>query len=182
MERGDQGWLFAGRSSCWAVDGTWSCCRGVAADRGLVIGARAVLVSPAAGTALAAPHIYWANETANTIGEANLDGTGVNQSFITGANLPFGVAVDGQHIYWANDGSNTIGEANLDGTGVSQSLITGANAPVGVAVDGQHIYWANYGASGRRTSTAPTSTRALSPASPGCSEWRSTASTSTGPA
>jgi hypothetical protein len=48
--------------------------------------------------AMSPPNIYWANfggnpTTASTIGEANLDGTGVNQSFITGANSPFGVAV-----------------------------------------------------------------------------------------
>ncbi|MBI3660071.1 hypothetical protein HY230_06330 [Candidatus Acetothermia bacterium] len=38
-------------------------------------------------------HIYWANRNTGTIGRANLDGTGVNQSFITGASIPFGVAV-----------------------------------------------------------------------------------------
>jgi hypothetical protein len=38
-------------------------------------------------------HIYWANSSANTIGEANVDGTGVNQNFITGATTPVGVAV-----------------------------------------------------------------------------------------
>jgi hypothetical protein len=59
--------------------------------------ALAVLAWPAAGAALAVPHIYWANFIGNTIGEANLDGTGVNQSFITGASDPRGVAVDGEH-------------------------------------------------------------------------------------
>ena len=84
--------------------------------------------------------------TTGTIGGANLDGTGVNQNFITGANTPAGVAVDGQHIYWTNNGMpDTIGGANLDGTGVNQSFITGASSPAGVAVDGQHIYWANNG-------------------------------------
>jgi hypothetical protein len=88
-------------------------------------------------------HIYWANQNAGTIGVANLDGTGVNQSLITGASSPDGVAVDGQHIYWTNFGSGTIGVANLDGTGVNESLISGAVFPVGVAVDGRHIYWTN---------------------------------------
>jgi HYDIN/CFA65/VesB-like, Ig-like domain len=37
--------------------------------------------------------IYWTNSGGGTIGEANLDGTGVNQSFITGANTPEGPAV-----------------------------------------------------------------------------------------
>lgn len=29
--------------------------------------------------------VYWTNNSSGTIGRANLDGTGVNQSFITGA-------------------------------------------------------------------------------------------------
>ena len=32
-----------------------------------------------------AAHVYWTNSGTGTIGRANLDGTGVNQSFITGA-------------------------------------------------------------------------------------------------
>jgi hypothetical protein len=58
----------------------------------------------------------------------------VNESLITGANLPIGVAVDGQHIYWTNFSINTIGEANLDGSAVNESLIATANKPYGVAV------------------------------------------------
>jgi virginiamycin B lyase len=94
--------------------------------------------------ALAAPadaFVYWANSGTNSIARANLDGTGADQSFITGANAPEGVAVDGAHIYWANRA--TIGRANLDGTGANQDFITGAPNPSGVAVDGAHVYWAN---------------------------------------
>ena len=47
-------------------------------------------------------HVYWANNADTTIGRANLDGTGVNQSFIGGATSPCGVAVDGAHVYWGN--------------------------------------------------------------------------------
>ena len=39
-------------------------------------------------------HVYWANEGADTIGRANLDGTDANQSFITGQLGLVGVAVD----------------------------------------------------------------------------------------
>jgi virginiamycin B lyase len=82
-------------------------------------------------------HVYWTNLDADTIGRANLDGTGVNQSFITGASDPAGVAVDATHVYWSNAGTDTgtIGRANLDGTGANQSFITGASGPAGVAVD-----------------------------------------------
>ena len=101
--------------------------------------------APRSGWRSTAQHVYWANSGTGTIGRANLDGTGVNQSFITGAGSPAGVAVDGQHVYWANSGNGTIGRANLDGTGVDQSFITGASPPAGVAVDASTVYWANGG-------------------------------------
>ena len=87
--------------------------------------------------------MYWANARSDAIGRANLDGTGVDQSFITGASGPNGVAVNDSHVYWANDIAGTIGRANLDGTGVNQSFITGLGFPLGVAVSGQYIYWAD---------------------------------------
>lgn len=90
--------------------------------------------------------IFWGASTA--IASANLDGTGVNNSFIAGANSPFDVVVDGAFIYWTNLNGGTIGRANLDGTGVNQSFITGASSPVGLAVDATHIYWTNGASSG----------------------------------
>lgn len=98
-------------------------------------------------------YVYWVNSAAGagtTIGRANLDGSGIEQSYITGANDPCGVAVDAEHIYWANLGSNTIGRANLDGTGIDQSFITIASGPstqfpCGVAVNSTYIYWSNSG-------------------------------------
>jgi virginiamycin B lyase len=107
---------------------------------GLVVGAW-----PAVGTAFAVPHIYWSNRVVFTIGEASLDGTGVNQNFIGAGNGPQGLAVDGRHIYWPIVETGAIGVANLDGTGVNLNFITGANAPAGVAVDAQHVYWTNIG-------------------------------------
>ena len=44
--------------------------------------------------AVDAEHIYWVNDDNGTIGRAGLDGSNVNQSFITGAYFPSGVAVD----------------------------------------------------------------------------------------
>src|SRR5919201_4463873 len=69
--------------------------------------------------------IYWANSDGGggTIGRANLDGTGVNQSFITGASHPCGVAVNSSHVFWGNDSGSSVGRANLSGTGVSQGFI-----------------------------------------------------------
>ena len=62
---------------------------------------------------------------------ADLDGTNVNQNFITGASAPIGVAVDGAHVYWTNTATSTIGRADLGGTNVNQSFITGASSPLG---------------------------------------------------
>ena len=97
--------------------------------------------------------IYWANQVnglADMIGAANLDGTVVNRSFITGASEPRGVAVDGTHVYWANggaaSGTASIARANLDGTDVNQDFITpplfGTSPDLrAVAVNGTHVFW-----------------------------------------
>jgi virginiamycin B lyase len=104
----------------------------------------ALLIGATSALAVGPPRIYWANQgSSNTIGEANLDGTDVNQSLIAGVTGPVGVAVDDQHVYWASYVSGTIGEANLDGTDVNQSFIAAASSPFGVAVDGRHVYWTN---------------------------------------
>jgi virginiamycin B lyase len=96
--------------------------------------------------ASAGAYVYWSDyysTNGTTIGRANLDGTGANQSFIPAALDSIGIAVDRQHIYWVNTQAGTIGRANLDGTGVDPFFVTGAIDPLGVAVDGQHVYWTN---------------------------------------
>ncbi len=101
------------------------------------------------GLAVDSSHIYWADRTNSAIGRANLDGTGANPTFITGANDPTDVAVDGQYVYWTalttsgRPPAGAIGRANLDGTGANPSFITGAAEPFGITVDYSHIYWAN---------------------------------------
>ncbi|HTF32484.1 MAG TPA: SUMF1/EgtB/PvdO family nonheme iron enzyme [Myxococcota bacterium] len=118
----------------------------------VVAGLLVMWIAPSATAA-----IYWANLGPNSIASANLDGTGVNQSFIpigTGNN-PYGVAVDGTYIYWTYTATNLgysldIGRANLDGTGVNQSFIPiGTGGTSGVAVDGTYIYWTLSSAIGR---------------------------------
>ena len=108
----------------------------------------ALAVATLALAARADAFVYWTDEGNVAIGRANLDGTSVNQGFISdaapGTNSPWGVAVDGAHLYWATGGANTIARANLDGSGVNLSFITGPSGPLGVAVDGAHIYWANF--------------------------------------
>lgn len=117
---------------------------------------RAALLLGALGAALltltfaarAQAFIYWGSRVGSAIGRANLDGTGVERDFISGAGPLLGVAVDGTHVYWANWRSagqpgTAVGRADLNGTAVNQSFITGADFPCGVAVDGAHVYWGN---------------------------------------
>lgn len=98
------------------------------------------LVVFVAGTGVAEAFIYWANYSTGTVGRAKLDGTGVNQVFITGLSHPSDVAVDADYIYWTDDAG--IGRANLDGSGVNKTFIM-APASCGIAVNRGHIYWSN---------------------------------------
>jgi hypothetical protein len=117
----------------------------------------------AEAVAINASNIYWSQEPGiGGITGANIDGTGVNQTFITNIAPPcsgcsvratvLGVAVDAQHIYWASFRTSsfatiaTIGRANLDGSGTNPGFITlPVNyEPIGLAVNGQHLYW-SYG-------------------------------------
>jgi hypothetical protein len=50
-----------------------------------------------AGAAVDGTHVYWTNPDQDTIGRANLDGSGVTQTFITGALYPTGIAVEGSN-------------------------------------------------------------------------------------
>ena len=92
------------------------------------------------------PHIYWTS-LSNTIGVSMLDGSTVNDSLITAADFPTGLAFDDEHIYWTNAGDGTIASARLDGRAVNGAFIPAAQGGLtggaGVAVDGPHIYWAN---------------------------------------
>ncbi len=104
----------------------------------------------ALGPTSASAYLYSANGGTNSIGRANLDGSGASQSFVVGANSPLDVAVDAGHVYWANDGTGKIGRANLNGSGINQSFInTGSSFVRGLAVDGGHIYWASFSTIGR---------------------------------
>ncbi len=67
---------------------------------------RTAPTTPSASPA-GATRIFWANGAPNTpqgasLGVANIDGTGVNANFITGANEPVGPVVVGDYVYWGN--------------------------------------------------------------------------------
>jgi len=107
----------------------------------------ALLVLPLALALSAEAYVYWAANAGTRardgmIGRANLDGTGVDRSFITGVPGASGVAVTPSHIYWTNHWGGKIGRANLDGTGVNPRFIGDlAGETWGLAVDAEHLYW-----------------------------------------
>lgn len=94
--------------------------------------------------AVNARHLYWTTmrfEEPNTIGRADLNGTGVRNNFIRSQTSPFNLAVGDGHIYWTTP-SRAIVRANLDGTGVRPRFITaGMGQPGGLAVGAGHVYW-----------------------------------------
>ena len=98
----------------------------------------------------AGAYVYWTNHgpfiggTGTTVGRGNLDGSGVNESFITGASQLGGMVVDASHIYWGN--GTSIGRANLDGSDANPHFIaTGSSAVVDIATDGTSLWWTDGG-------------------------------------
>ena len=131
------------------------------------------------------PHLLGQHAAPNTIGRANLDGTGVNQSFITGASSPHGVAVDGGHVYWANAPTRHDRAGQPRRHRRQPELHHRRQRPErGRGRRRAHLLdqLRRAARSGGPTSTAPASTRASSPAPAARPGWRSTAPTSTGPA
>ena len=85
-----------------------------------IIAGAAALGLAAGGHATSAPaaapvHLYWANGK-TTIGRARLDGTGVEQSFVSGTGRgPCGVALDREHIYWGEALGGKVGSPDEGG-------------------------------------------------------------------
>ena len=115
-------------------------------------------------------HIYW-QELDNwtnpqlsatwTIARGNLDGSFVQEDFITPCGNLGSLALDGSHIYW--QGSNTdslsdlgVGRANLDSSSAELAFIphVGGDGDYGLAVDSSHIYWLDHDASTNTESIA----------------------------
>lgn len=102
----------------------------------------------------AAGKLYWSDYGSDSIGYANLDGSGEGTIFTHGItpNGPSGLTVDPAlgKVYWTDYGDNEIEWANLDGSAAG-TLNTGSatvDAPSGLAIDPDNnvVYWANEGA------------------------------------
>jgi virginiamycin B lyase len=140
----------------------------------LLVGVVAVTTGSTNAPPTAGPYLYWANGK-TTIGRARLDGTGVEQRFVSGTGRgPCGVALDREHIYWGEalggkvgspDKGGAIGRANRDGSGVNAEFIpTPAHHGCGVAIAGSHIYWTSWACKivpGRGCWWAPSSPAAI---------------------
>jgi hypothetical protein len=77
----------------------------------LAVGLAALLVLPLVLAPRAKGYVYWAQPgtgaagdplaPVSSIGRAELDGSGVDKSFISNLPSPAGVAVEASHVYWA---------------------------------------------------------------------------------
>ena len=164
--------------SSWAVRGRFGWGRLRAVFVALVVSLCVVVAA-----APASAYIYWATpHRTGTIGRANLDGTDVNQSFITGATPVRGGGRRAAHLLDQRLG-NSIGRANLDGSDVNQSFITGATARWGGGRRPAHLldelrHRHDRAGEPRRHRRQPELHHRRSRPR---RAWRSTASTSTGP-
>jgi hypothetical protein len=87
-------------------------------------------------------YIYWSNYATNSIGRANLNGTGSDPSWIPNVSPPAsGLAVDGSYIYWT-DGRRYVGRATIGGDDINEQFIdVGAGSdPEGLAVEAGTLY------------------------------------------
>ncbi len=106
-------------------------------------------------------YVYWSDPANGRIGRAKLDGTDVDDSYITGLNEPLGVAVvddpSVKFIFWTERGpvdesgkplpdeegkpQGTIGRADLDGTNVNQSCFQELENPRSIVANSEFVYW-----------------------------------------
>jgi hypothetical protein len=113
----------------------------------LLLGAAFVLTLALAPRADA--FVYWSSwgslpTDPDTIGRANLNGTGQNPNFIVGDpdSAPRGLSLSSNRIYWANQDTDFLGRANLNGApeSVDQEFVD-VSFPIGTAVNNTHLFW-----------------------------------------
>ena len=119
------------------------------------------------GVAVDDKYMYWANETTNSIGRAELANFSTKDQVVEGDWLPLpdppgtvsspcGVAVDGSYVYWGintvkttagpQEAGTSIGRAKKsDGSGATNAWLGGGNRVTGLTIDGEFLYWSNAG-------------------------------------
>lgn len=90
----------------------------------------------------AQPYLYWATKTDGSIARSNLDGSGVDESFVTDAPSLSAVHVAGDFLFWTRQfGTDTgVGRVGLDGSDPNPNLIHEATIGRGLASDGGTLY------------------------------------------
>jgi hypothetical protein len=113
----------------------------------------ALLLLPASAGA----YVYWNTNGGGSIGRADNDGSGANQTFIAGAEGAAPLAVDSGHLYYTTDqesqmgGGNEVARTDLDGGEAAllpEGFLGQGGEGIG-AVDGEHIYWLDSSGIGR---------------------------------
>ena len=86
--------------------------------------------------------LFVANGTPGTVGKYNaITGAAINANFITGLNIPNGLAVSGNKLYVANIGSNTVGVYDATtGAVIKADLIPGLGAPCCLTLSGNDLF------------------------------------------
>lgn len=103
------------------------------------------------GVASSGRYVFWGNSgnspTTGRVGRANVDGTGVDQSFRNAGTLcgVFAVAANATHVYWmASDCGATrfISRSDTEGgQSASSPLVSGLTGGCGIAIDDNYLYW-----------------------------------------
>lgn len=80
---------------------------------------------------------YWVNSGLNKMGTANLDGTGQNETFISGLSSPWDIEVDpvNRKVYWTEDiDGGAIKRANLNDGSQVETVVSNIRS-LGIAID-----------------------------------------------
>jgi hypothetical protein len=93
--------------------------------------------------------LYVGQVGTSNVGEYNATtGAVINANFITGLELPRGLAVSGNNLFVTNWGApySTVGEYDATtGAAMNANFATGLNTPGGLAVSGNDLFVADYG-------------------------------------
>ena len=92
-----------------------------------------------------AAHVYWTNQTAGTVMQANLDGSAMI-TLATGQTTPFMIASNATTVFWTNTTTpaGAVGSVPIGG-GAVVYVATAQDAPRGLALGDTHVYWLNTG-------------------------------------
>lgn len=85
-------------------------------------------------------HVYWVGASAaGSMGRAKLDGTDVQQDFISSVGGVGPIAVDRQYVFWSN--FTSIGRANVDGTDIQPRFRSIFRGGTSIAISRNYLFW-----------------------------------------